>query len=138
MIFRIFKPLITVIAVCIMGIYVLPLSVAATNQGTLNSSGISDIPTVESLHLNVKSAILIEQTTGDVLLSINADQRFAPASMVKMMTEYIVAKKVRTGELSWDDIVTVSEHASKSIGTCRRRSAYGKRTVHRNGSGIRE
>lgn len=77
----------------------------------------SDIPTVKSLHLNVKSAILIEQTTGDVLLSINADQGFAPASMVKMMTEYIVAKKVRTGELSWDDIVTVSDHASKSIGS---------------------
>lgn len=117
MIFRKFKPLITVIVVCILAIYVLPLSVSATNQGTLNSSGMSDIPTVESLHLNVKSAILIEQTTGDVLLSINADQGFAPASMVKMMTEYIVAKKVRTGELSWDDIVTVSDHASKSIGT---------------------
>ncbi|WP_338556318.1 D-alanyl-D-alanine carboxypeptidase family protein [Paenibacillus sp. KS-LC4] len=117
MIFKIVKPLIAVIVVCILAINVLLLSVSATNQGTLSSSGMSDIPTVESLQLNVKSAILIEQTTGVILLSINADQSLAPASMVKMMTEYIVAKKVRTGELFWDDIVTVSNHAARSVGS---------------------
>lgn len=75
------------------------------------------IPSVESLGLELSSAVLIEPTTGQVLLSLNADQPLPPASMTKMMTEYIVADAVKNGKISWDQKVIVQENASKQIGS---------------------
>lgn len=75
------------------------------------------IPSVESLGLNVKSAVLIEPTTGEVLLSLNADQPMPPASMTKMMTEYLVTEAVNSGKISWDQKVIIQENASKQIGS---------------------
>ncbi|WP_068612635.1 D-alanyl-D-alanine carboxypeptidase family protein [Paenibacillus tuaregi] len=79
---------------------------AKTNQG----------PT-DKLGLNVRSAILMEPTTGQVLYSVNGDDPMPPASMTKMMTEYIVAEQVKQGKLKWDQVVTVQENASKQIGS---------------------
>jgi D-alanyl-D-alanine carboxypeptidase (penicillin-binding protein 5/6) len=75
------------------------------------------IPSVETLGLNLKSAVLIEPTTGEILLSMNADEALPPASMTKMMTEYLVAEAVKTGQLSWDQKVIVGENASKQVGS---------------------
>ncbi|NGZ78194.1 D-alanyl-D-alanine carboxypeptidase family protein [Saccharibacillus alkalitolerans] len=75
------------------------------------------IPTVESLNLAVKSAVLLEPTTGEVILSLNADTALPPASMTKMMTEYIVAEQVKQGKMSWDDIVTVGKNAAAQVGS---------------------
>ncbi|WP_310552062.1 D-alanyl-D-alanine carboxypeptidase family protein [Paenibacillus glufosinatiresistens] len=75
------------------------------------------LPTVESLNLNLQSAILMEPTTGQVLLSLNADKPLPPASMTKMMTEYLVADAVKNGQFGWDTQVTVGENASKQIGS---------------------
>ncbi|MGG1663609.1 D-alanyl-D-alanine carboxypeptidase family protein [Brevibacillus sp. NRS-1366] len=75
------------------------------------------IPSIHSINLNLKSAVLVEPLTGQVLLSINADKAYAPASMTKMMTGYIVVDKVKKGEISWNDVVTVKENASKTIGS---------------------
>lgn len=60
---------------------------------------------------------MIEPSTGQVLLSMNPDEPLPPASMTKMMTEYIVAEQVKQGKLKWTDKVTVNENASKSIGS---------------------
>ncbi|WP_141385440.1 D-alanyl-D-alanine carboxypeptidase family protein [Brevibacillus brevis] len=75
------------------------------------------IPSIQSLDLELRSAVLVEPVTGQVLLSINADQAYAPASMTKMMTGYIIADKVKKGEISWSDVVTVKGNASKTIGS---------------------
>ncbi|AOZ92781.1 D-alanyl-D-alanine carboxypeptidase family protein [Paenibacillus crassostreae] len=75
------------------------------------------IPDAASLGLQVKSAVLIEPTTGEVLLSINSDVALPPASMTKMMTEYIVAEQVKQGKLSWDQVITVGENAAATIGS---------------------
>ncbi|WNS47041.1 D-alanyl-D-alanine carboxypeptidase family protein [Paenibacillus sp. MMS20-IR301] len=75
------------------------------------------IPSVESLGLNVKSAVLIEPTTGEVLMSLNADQPMPPASMTKMMTEYLVTEAVNSGQISWDQKVIIQENAAKQTGS---------------------
>ncbi|GIP35485.1 D-alanyl-D-alanine carboxypeptidase [Paenibacillus sp. J2TS4] len=69
------------------------------------------------LNLEVKSAILMDAATGQVIFEFNADEHLPPASMAKMMTEYIVMEKISNGELSWDEIVTTTEYASKVIGS---------------------
>nr|WP_150275749.1 D-alanyl-D-alanine carboxypeptidase family protein [Paenibacillus tepidiphilus] len=75
------------------------------------------IPSVSSLELKLNSAILIEATTGEVLMSVNADEALPPASMTKMMTEYLVTEAVNSGQITWDQKVTVKENAAKQVGS---------------------
>lgn len=89
---------------------------AATDTAA-TSAAVATIPSVESLGLNVSSAILIEATTGEVLMSLNADEALPPASMTKMMTEYLVAEAVKNGQIAWDQKVIVQENAAKQIGS---------------------
>lgn len=64
------------------------------------------------LKLEVKAAILIEAETGQVLYEYNADEPLPPASMSKMMTEYLVLEQIQQNKLKWDDIVTASRYAA--------------------------
>lgn len=78
------------------------------------------VPTAEAeesvnLNLNVKAAVLIEATTGQVLYEVNKDEPRPPASMAKMMTEYIVMESIKSGKIQWDSQVQISPYAS-SIG----------------------
>ncbi|WEK54315.1 MAG: D-alanyl-D-alanine carboxypeptidase [Candidatus Cohnella colombiensis] len=63
------------------------------------------------------AAILIDAETEQVLYQHDIDTPMAPASMSKMMTEFLVFKAVEEGRLSWDDVVTVQENASLQIGS---------------------
>ncbi|HEY8528722.1 MAG TPA: D-alanyl-D-alanine carboxypeptidase family protein [Paenibacillaceae bacterium] len=67
--------------------------------------------------IDAAAAILIDAETGQVLFEQNADTPLPPASMAKMMTEYLVLKAVRSGQLSWDQVVTVGENAASQIGS---------------------
>jgi len=70
-----------------------------------------------ALDLDAKSAILVDAATGQVLYDYNADTPLPPASMAKMMTEYLVFKAIKEGKLSWDQEITVQENASLQIGS---------------------
>lgn len=59
----------------------------------------------------------MDAESGQVLYQLNADTAAAPASMAKMMTEYLVSQAVKQGKLSWDDKVTIGENAAKQIGS---------------------
>lgn len=72
---------------------------------------------LEGMTLNVKSAILIEAETGQVLYEFNADDARPPASMSKMMTEYLVMDKLKKGEIKWEDMVTASKYAANVGGS---------------------
>lgn len=69
------------------------------------------------LELEAKSAILLEVSTGQILYEDSADVPYPPASMSKMMTEYIVLDSIQKGKLQWDDIVTASENAETTEGS---------------------
>lgn len=56
-------------------------------------------------------AFVIDQTTGTVLLSKNADQPLPPASMSKLMTLYMAFEAVRDGRLSLNEELRVSAAA---------------------------
>lgn len=64
---------------------------------------------------NVKAAVLLEKTTGNVIYEKNAHERLAPASVTKVMTMLLVVEAIDTGKLSLDDLVTGSSHA-RSMG----------------------
>lgn len=66
---------------------------------------------------NAKSAILIEASTGKILFEKNVDEKLHPASMTKMMSMLLIIEAIENGVISWDQIVTVSENASKMGGS---------------------
>ncbi|MBP3389966.1 MAG: D-alanyl-D-alanine carboxypeptidase [Clostridia bacterium] len=71
----------------------------------------------ENFRVNAKSAILVDYASGEVLLGQNIDTKLEIASMVKLMTIYLTVNAVENGEISLDDTLTVSEHASSMGGS---------------------
>ncbi|OXS55083.1 D-alanyl-D-alanine carboxypeptidase [Cohnella sp. CIP 111063] len=69
------------------------------------------------LMLEAKSAILLDVSTGQILYQSNADIAYPPASMSKMMTEFIVMEEIKSGRLSWEDTVVVSQNAQDTVGS---------------------
>lgn len=65
--------------------------------------------------LSSPSAVLIEPVTGKVLFEKNAHEQRACASITKVMTLLLVMEAIEEGVISYDDVVTTSEHA-KSMG----------------------
>lgn len=64
-----------------------------------------------------KSAILLEATTGNVLYEKNSHEKLAPASMTKIMSMLLIVESIEDGVIGWDDMITVSEHASSMGGS---------------------
>src|SRR5690625_559877 len=64
----------------------------------------------KGLDLDAESAILVDADTGKVLYSKDADTALPPASMTKMMTEYLVWEAVESGDISWDTKTEISDY----------------------------
>ncbi|MFY7778435.1 MAG: D-alanyl-D-alanine carboxypeptidase family protein [Elstera sp.] len=62
-------------------------------------------------------ALLIDASTGTILMDKNADQRMYPSSMTKMLTTHIVFEKLKKGDLKMTDEITVSEKAWRTGGS---------------------
>ncbi len=60
---------------------------------------------------SARAAYVMDQTTGTVLLSKDADQPLPPASMSKLMTLYVAFEALRDGRLTLQETLPVSEHA---------------------------
>jgi len=66
--------------------------------------------------INAKSWILIDASTGTVILEKNADLRLPPASLAKMMTTYITSNEIKAGRMNPEDLVTISDNAWRKGG----------------------
>ena len=67
--------------------------------------------------ISAKSYILLDGSTGNVLLEKNADESLPPASITKIMTMLLLMEAVDNGTVSFNDIVTVSESAAHHEGS---------------------
>ncbi|KRM92093.1 serine hydrolase [Liquorilactobacillus cacaonum] len=67
----------------------------------------ADSTNVQDLNLNVKSAIAIDATTGQVLYAKNENQALPIASMSKLISVYLVLQAIKEGKLSWNQKVSV-------------------------------
>ena len=72
------------------------------------------IPTnaTTSLSLNVGSAVLIEQNSGQVLYNQNMYEKLRPASVTKVMTILLIMEAIDSGKLSYTDKIPCSEKAA--------------------------
>lgn len=62
-------------------------------------------------------ALLMEVSTGTVLMSKAADEKLHPASVTKIMTMLLILEAVEEGKISLSDTVTVSEYAASMGGS---------------------
>jgi len=67
--------------------------------------------------LAVESYILIDATTGKILVDHNAQVRLPPASLTKIMTSYVIASEIEQGRISLSDLVPVSVNAWRMEGS---------------------
>lgn len=64
----------------------------------------------KEIKTKAKTAILVDANTGKVLYAKDADEALPPASMTKMMTEYLVLEKIADGDLDWEDTTEISDY----------------------------
>lgn len=88
-------------------------SLALVQPAQVNAANIN----TADLQLNASSAILMEASTGQILYEYNADKALPPASMAKMMTEYLVLDAIETGKIKMTDMVNTSPAAADAIGS---------------------
>ncbi len=62
-------------------------------------------------NVDAKGYVLIDYHTGEVIAEQNADIQLAPASLTKMMTSYVIGNEISLGNISENDMVTISENA---------------------------
>ena len=67
--------------------------------------------------LSAKSAILMEMSSGQVLMEKNADEKLPPASITKIMTLLLVMEALDEGKITLEDRVTASREASSKGGS---------------------
>ena len=62
-----------------------------------------------------KTALVVDNTTGEVLLSKDIDRPIPPASMSKLMTLWMVFESLDEGKIELDDTFRVSKKAWKRV-----------------------
>ena len=70
-----------------------------------------------ALETNAKQALLYDQETKTIIFEKNADDLMSPSSMSKIMTIYLLFKKMKEGDVKLDDKFKVSKKAWKKGGS---------------------
>lgn len=71
----------------------------------------------EEISIDAKSAVLMEATTGEILLSRDMDTRIPPASFAKLMTLYILFDLMKQQKVRLSDEVFISKKAWRTPGS---------------------
>jgi D-alanyl-D-alanine carboxypeptidase (penicillin-binding protein 5/6) len=75
-----------------------------------------------SIDTTIPYVIMIDHATGNVLYEKKADDRFAPASVAKIMTAAVVFERVKAGQLTLEQTFPISVHAWRTGGAPSRTS----------------
>lgn len=85
------------------------------NQLNTQTDAIED----ENIDLGItsKSAVLIEANSGKILYEKNMDEALKPASVTKIMTLLLCYEEISAGNMSYEDTITISDHAASMGGS---------------------
>lgn len=75
-----------------------------------------EVPVPPPPDVDGKAWVLMDYATGQILASKNPDERVEPASITKIMTDYVVSAELGNGRIHMTDPVTISEHAWRGGG----------------------
>lgn len=84
---------------------------------TMNISVLAQENNADKLDLLTQNAVIMEAETGKILYAKNETEQKAPASVTKIMTMLLTLEQIQQKKLSFDDMITASEHAKEMGGT---------------------
>jgi len=74
-------------------------------------------PIPDSPNLGARGYLLLDYNSGKVLAAKSENERLDPASITKLMTAYVTFRAIRSGQISLQDKVLVSEKAWRTAGS---------------------
>ncbi len=89
------------------------LTVAFFTQPVLGVNTLTD----DEIIISAPRAILMEKETGEVIYQKNADETAPPASVTKVMTILLIVEELEKGNLTLEDMVSVSANAQSMGGS---------------------
>ncbi len=125
---RFFIKLFSVILVFALAVTLTP-SVSAQNVKTITTENYTEdiyepleeekipVSTPAELQITSKSAILIEETTGEIIFEHNSHEKLSPASVTKIMSLLLIMEAIERGDLTLETEITTSEHANSMGGS---------------------
>ncbi|MBQ7122121.1 MAG: D-alanyl-D-alanine carboxypeptidase [Clostridia bacterium] len=96
------------------GVFSLVLSVVIVSMSCMFSFAAEGQPPVE---IKAKAAVLMDASTGRVLMKYNENEKLYPASVTKIMPLLLVMEAVDGGRITLNDVVTVSGTAAAKGGS---------------------
>jgi len=77
----------------------------------------AQVPVPSWPEIGARGYILLDYNSGRVLAAKNENDRLDPASITKLMTAYVVFRNLKSGQISLDDTVMISEKAWRTAGS---------------------
>lgn len=69
------------------------------------------------VEIKAKAAVLMDASTGKVLMKYNENEKLCPASVTKIMPLLLVVEAIDSGKIKLNDVVTVSANAASKGGS---------------------
>jgi D-alanyl-D-alanine carboxypeptidase (penicillin-binding protein 5/6) len=91
--------------------HIFAVAAVSLASASFSLSAIAQTVIPQAPEVAAKGHILIDFDTGKVLSEHNADMSLAPASLTKMMTSYVIGTELKNGNITNEDMVTISENA---------------------------
>ena len=88
-----------------------------TTTNNISEKNNSEVADDNFLSLDCGSAILIEQSTGQVLYAYNIHEQLHPASVTKVMSILLIMEALDSGKINLTDEVPCSENAASMGGS---------------------
>ena len=109
-----------ILIICIVGAFIIPkINILAEKQQIRmeNEKNVTKKENENSLGLISGSYVLIEGSTGKIILEKNKEKKLMPASITKIMTLILIFEAIDEKKIKLTDEVTVSEYAASMGGS---------------------
>lgn len=83
----------------------------------VNNGELEETSNFATLDLGSESAVLIEQSTGEILFEKNSHEQLRPASVTKVMSILLIMEAIEQGKITYDTQIPCSENASSMGGS---------------------
>ena len=95
----------------------LSLTMAAVLTFSLFSWAFAAVDTATPVEIKAKAAVLMDASTGRVLMKYNENEKLYPASVTKIMPLLLITEAIDEGKIALSDVVTVSGSAASKGGS---------------------
>ncbi len=93
------------------------LSLIFTTQLFSQIAKADDVKDNKGIVVEAKSALLIEPSSGKIIYEKNSHEKFAPASVTKIMVMLLAMEAIDSGKIKLQDKITISENSKKMGGS---------------------